>query len=88
MASIPLSKIKNTANYFGDITVTWNFNGGFRIASIFGALGAVFDSGNDGTLSFQVEDKFKETSPSFHKLHGKAAGMKYVKTLISSSGEN
>jgi hypothetical protein len=85
MASIPLSKAKNTANYFGDITVTWNFEGGFKISTLFGALGAAFDSGNDGALSFQVEDKFKETSPSFHRLHGKTARMKYVKALISSA---
>jgi hypothetical protein len=83
--SIPLSKAKNTANYFGDVTVTWNFEGGFKISTLFGGLGAAFDSGNDGALSFQVEDKFKETSPSFDRLHGKAAKMKYVKALISSS---
>jgi hypothetical protein len=83
-AVIPISQDKNTANYFGDVTVNWDFKGGFKISTLFGALGVLSDLGNDGTLSYQVEDKFKETSPRFHKLHGKKANMKYVKTLIAA----
>lgn len=72
---IPLGKQKDMASYFGDIVVDWDFNGGLKVF-------AMFDSGNDGHLTYRAEDKFKDTSPGFHKLHGKSANMKYVKTLV------
>lgn len=43
--------VKPGVNYIGDITIRWENEGGFKISSMFGAVGAVIsESKNDGSV--------------------------------------
>lgn len=47
-------------NYIGDLTFNWTNKGGFKVALMFGALGAIADeSGNDGQLKLTVTNSKK-----------------------------
>ncbi|MBS1962108.1 MAG: hypothetical protein JST04_07830 [Bdellovibrionales bacterium] len=86
--AIPLrvGKDRSTAVYFGDVAVDWDFNGGLKLADLLGSLGRIlFDSGNDGHLTFTVADNFKQTVGAFHSEYGRAANMHYAKSLLPAN---
>jgi hypothetical protein len=52
--------IHEGVNYIGDLTFDWRNKGGFKVALMFGALGAIADeSSNDGQLKLTVVNSMK-----------------------------
>jgi hypothetical protein len=46
---------RGAITYFGNATVTWKTDGGFKVAAMFGAIGAAIDAGsNDGQAAMDV----------------------------------
>lgn len=61
----------HSKTYFGDVTVEWSTKGGFKVASLFGAIGAGIDeASNDGTLVMHVSDQGDGAEKAYRSLAG------------------
>jgi hypothetical protein len=81
---LKIAKDPKFVNYFGDVTVEWNFNGGLKLVTLLGGglLAGLLDSGNDGELTYTVANEYKKTAAVYHKRFGKKAQSKYQVQLI------
>lgn len=69
--------------YFGNATVTWQTDGGFKLASMFGAIGAAIDaSSNDGQATMVVSDAPEPVRQAFVKQVGQSP--RWVTRLLTA----
>lgn len=62
---------EGTVTDFGDVAITWAAAGGFKVSSLFGAIGAMYDmSTDDGVASVAVQAPVAATRDAFHRQTG------------------
>ena len=61
------------ANFFGDVTIEWKNRGGFKVSSLFGAVGAALDeSANDGEARLRASKAgWQEILQAFQRQVGR-----------------
>lgn len=64
---------RGVVTYFGDATVTWQTDGGLKLSSMFGAIGAAIDaSSNDGEAVMAVANNPEPVQSAFVRQVGQS----------------